>query len=335
MSAHTCARMENGDVWCWGINGSSQVGRPVETTCSGLSCNPTPGKVALPPVTKLGVAEEHACAIAGASVYCWGRNTENQFGDGLGANSATPVLVAQRAGASSIGGGLYYGCSLHGGAVRCSGNNLNGEVGDPLRSAHGTPFTAVSSGTAALTSGYAHVCTVQSGFVYCWGANFSGQVETHPGANVYTPTIVGGVGVAASVANGYGHTCAALASGDVRCWGANGFGQLGTGDTLPKLGEVANTQLAGIVEIVAGSDHTCARAAAGSVYCWGERYGATPVLVPLARPAVSIAAGSYHDCFALDDGTVQCLGANTYGQLGTGTASTAVTTTLSQAMLCQ
>jgi len=336
MSAHTCARMENGDVWCWGINGKGEVGIAGQTFCNGATpCNPTPAKVALPPITKLGVAEEHACAIAGAQVYCWGRNTEGQFGNGLLASTTTPLLVAERAGASSIGGGLTHGCSLHGAAVKCSGDSANGEVGDPTMMPHATPFTAVPSGTQALANGYFHVCTIQGGFAYCWGANVTGQVDTHPGADVYNPRIVPGIATVAAIANGFGHTCAALTAGDLRCWGANGNGQLGMGDKLSHYDEIRVPILTGVVELSAGADHTCGRTPAGTVYCWGERFGATPVEVTLPRPAVSIAAGSYHDCFALDDGSVRCLGWNAYGQLGTGTAGPSISNTVSQAMLCQ
>ena len=335
MSAHTCARMENGDVWCWGINRRGEIGRPSQMTCGAAKCNPTPEKLALPPITKLGVAEEHACAIAGAQVYCWGRDSENQFGDGLATDTAVPVLVAQHASASSIGGGLTYGCALQGAAVTCSGSNANGEVGDPLGMPHATPFTAVPSGTQVLANGYRHVCTIQGGFVYCWGANGTGQVDTQIGIDVYSPRIVPGVATAAAIANGYGHTCAALVAGDLRCWGANGNGQLGMGDQLPHFGEVRVPLLTGIVELTAGADHTCGRTPAGSVFCWGERFGATPIQITLPRPAVSIAAGSYHDCFALDDGSVSCLGWNAYGQLGSGTPSAATTTMVSQVTLCQ
>lgn len=335
-SAHTCARMENGDVWCWGINTRSEVGRPSQTFCNGATkCNPTPEKLVMPAATKLGVAEEHACAITGGQVYCWGRGTEGQFGDGATADSAMPLLIAQRAGASAIGGGLTYGCSLHGTAVKCSGSSASGEVGDPTMMAHTTPFTAVPGGTQVISTGYSDVCSIQGGFVYCWGANGSGQVDTHIGVSVYSPRIVPNVSTATAIANGFGHTCAALAAGDLRCWGANGNGQLGTGDQLPHGGEVKVPILTGIVEIAAGSDHTCGRTPAGSVYCWGERYSSTPVQVTLPRPAVSIAAGSYHDCFVLDDGSVSCLGWNAYGQLGLGTAGPAITTTVSQVTLCQ
>jgi len=52
MSAHTCARMENGDVWCWGINGRGEVGRPSQAVCNATTkCNPTPEQLVMPPAT--------------------------------------------------------------------------------------------------------------------------------------------------------------------------------------------------------------------------------------------------------------------------------------------
>jgi alpha-tubulin suppressor-like RCC1 family protein len=276
------------------------------------------------------------CAVVGGDIYCWGRNDKYQFGDGTQTNNATPHAITQRAGATQIVGGLEHNCSLHpNGVVKCSGTNANGEVGDNSTQARSTPTQAVPSGTQAFGTGYQHMCTVQTGFVYCWGADFAGQSSKTAGAPVRAPAIVGGVAAAVAVAGGYGHTCALRGvTGDAVCWGANGAGQLGVGDTLPHPGIVASTLFAGGVEITAGSDHSCARTPAGSMFCWGDGYGATPVQVPLPRPAVAIASGSFHDCAALDDGTVWCKGWNAYGQLGIGTSANQTTLVVSKVALC-
>ncbi|MBA3465608.1 MAG: hypothetical protein H0T46_37095 [Deltaproteobacteria bacterium] len=336
MSAHTCARMENGDVWCWGINGKGEVGIPAQVAACALAipCNPTPKKLALPSITKLGVAEEHSCAIAGAQTYCWGRNSENQFGDGTGTDTPTPTLIAQRANATQITGGLTFGCSLHGAAVRCSGANTSGEVGDASFTARPMPVTTVPSGTQAIESGYFHACALEGSFLYCWGGNTSGQAGPPAGPSLGSPRIVSGVATVSAVALGYAHTCVALVAGDLRCWGDNASGQLGVGDMLPHSNVITTPLVTGIVEVAAGAQHTCARTPAGTVYCWGERYSSTPAQVTLPLPAISIAAGSYHDCFVLNDGSVHCLGTNSYGQLGQGTHSTATTTTAARVTLC-
>jgi alpha-tubulin suppressor-like RCC1 family protein len=327
MSAHNCARMENGDVWCWGINGNGEVGVPFQLRCgANIKCNPTPNRIAMPPATRLGVAEEHSCAIAGPQTFCWGRNTENQLGDGTAQSYGSPTMIAQRANATQIGGGLVFGCSLHGTAVRCSGGNLQGEVGDATSMARATPVNTVPSGTSAITTGYSHSCAIEGSFLYCWGWNMYGQIDSQPGANALSPRIVQGVSTVVAAAAGYGHTCAALMAGDLRCWGDNDAGQLGVGDKLPHPNVIAVPQVTGIVQLSAGADHTCARTPAGTVYCWGEQYTATPAQVTLPRPAVSIASGSYHDCFALDDGSVYCVGMNPYGQLGQPLSTSSITT---------
>jgi len=338
MSAHTCARMENGDVWCWGINGVGEVGRPAQVSpChNGVPCNPTPEKLVMPPATRLGVGEEHGCAIAGPDTYCWGRNDRYQFGDGTQTGNATPHLITQRAGATQIAGGLEHNCAVHaGGVVRCSGTNTNGEVGNNSVLAQPLPAQAVPGGVSQLATGYQHACTVQSGFVYCWGADFTGQTSKAVGAPVRTPTIVSGVANAVAVAGGYGHTCALKSGiGDVVCWGANGAGQLGVGDMLPHQGVVSSTLFSGGVQLVAGSDHSCARTPAGSMFCWGDGYGPTPVQVALPRPAVAVASGSFHDCAALDDGTVWCKGWNAYGQLGNGVHDNQTSLVVTKVSLC-
>jgi alpha-tubulin suppressor-like RCC1 family protein len=337
MSAHTCARMENGDVWCWGINDRGEVGRPVQVaSCNSISaCNPTPEKLVLPPATRLGVAEEHACAITGNEVYCFGGDAEGQFGDGAGTDTAVPRAVTQRAGASRIGGGLTHGCSLLGAAVYCSGDNANGEVGDASGLPRVTPVVAVPSGAGAIGNGYNQACALESGFAYCWGANQYGQVDTHPGADIGSPRIVPNVAMATAIASGYGHTCAVTAPlGAVRCWGRNLDGELGAGDKSSHDDEVITAINNGIEEVSAGASHTCARTPGGTVQCWGEQYTPTPSIVTLPHPAVSIASGSYHDCFALDDGNVYCLGWNAYGQLGLGTHTNLISVMVSQVNLC-
>ena len=338
MSAHTCARMQNGDVWCWGINGWGEVGRPSQVTpCyNGKACNPTPEKLPMPAASRLGVGEEHGCALVGTDVYCWGRNEKNQFGDGTQANSGAPTPIASRTGATQIVGGLEHGCSLHpGGGVKCSGTNALGEVGDNSMMPRPLPVQTVPNGTTVIATGYQHACAVQAGFVYCWGGNFSGQVTTTVGGPVRSPAIVAGTSNVVAVAGGYGHTCAVRSGvGDVVCWGTNDQGQLGVGDTLSHYGAVQAAQFTGGIEVSAGSDHSCARTPAGNVFCWGEYYGSTPVQLALPRPAVSIASGSYHDCAALDDGSVWCRGWNAYGQLGIGTHDSGTTLVVSKVQLC-
>lgn len=316
-SAHSCARMENGDVWCWGKNGRGEVGRPPQTSCaSNVACNPSAEKLDLTAVTGLGLGDEHSCAFTDTETYCFGANDAGQLGDGTTDGASVPRAIPQRAGARALVGGAQHTCSLHGGVVRCSGSNTEGELGDNTLTMQLTPVETIDAGVGAIGTGYRHACAVSAGFVQCWGDNAEGQIDAMPG-DALLPRLIIGFSDARAVAGGVGHTCALRVPGDLRCWGDNTAGQLGIGSTDVRTDVVSPTVL-GIVELAAGVDHTCARASGGTVYCWGEGDGVSPTEVPLPRPAISIAAGSYHDCFVLDDGSVWCRGWNAYGQRGLG-----------------
>jgi len=90
--AHTCVLKTGGTVSCAGDNGLGQLGNGLQTT-------PPAGSVftvALPAkATRLSVGSAHACAVlTDLSVWCWGRGTEGQLGQGMLQSSATPVRVA-------------------------------------------------------------------------------------------------------------------------------------------------------------------------------------------------------------------------------------------------
>lgn len=84
---HNCALLDDGDVKCWGFNGSGQLGTG-DTRARGAS--PSDMGDALPSVAfgkrrALSVASgaEHTCALLDDnSVECWGANAEGQLGQG-------------------------------------------------------------------------------------------------------------------------------------------------------------------------------------------------------------------------------------------------------------
>ena len=90
--AHTCAHGSDGKVYCWGWNGSGQLGDGTNTL------RPTPVAVQAPAgVVLSGVVAGslHTCALSTAGpAYCWGDNGYGQLGDGRTATSILPVIVA-------------------------------------------------------------------------------------------------------------------------------------------------------------------------------------------------------------------------------------------------
>jgi len=77
-SNFTCARLAGGSVYCWGRNGSGQLGRG--STTAATTAAPVMG---LDDAIDLDAGELHACAVrAGGRVVCWGEGANGRIGDG-------------------------------------------------------------------------------------------------------------------------------------------------------------------------------------------------------------------------------------------------------------
>lgn len=74
------------------------------------------------------------------------------------------------------------------------------------------------------------------------------------------------------VAAGTSHTCAVSQEGQGYCWGNNSSGQLGDGTPTQRLTPVPVSHTRGFSRIVAGSAHTCASSSSATQggFCWGD-----------------------------------------------------------------
>ena len=88
-SHHTCARLENGTVQCWGDNFSGQLGNGTRTFSS------TPVAVSgITTATAVSAGVFHTCAsLENGTVQCWGYNAFGRLGNGTTTSSSTPVPV--------------------------------------------------------------------------------------------------------------------------------------------------------------------------------------------------------------------------------------------------
>lgn len=101
--AHTCARLADGSVVCWGKNTLSELGGVPNGPCpqgSVGSCSVLPvtvrtaANVPFVAIHVAGGSGEHTCVIApDSTVWCWGANTAGQLGDGTTTSSMHPVPV--------------------------------------------------------------------------------------------------------------------------------------------------------------------------------------------------------------------------------------------------
>jgi alpha-tubulin suppressor-like RCC1 family protein len=256
--AHACALTSSGEVKCWGANNQGQLGDGTASgpeSCGGSPCSTTPVGVSglTSGVTAISAGDEHTCALMSAGeVKCWGRNYDDQLGDGTQEVKTTPVAVnGLTGGIAAISAGGDHTCALtSAGGVECWGANFLGELGDPTAPELSPPVdvTGLTSGVTAISAGHEHTCALtSSGEVKCWGDNGFGQlgVRTRQGperclgaieACSRTPIGVSGMtsGVMAIGAGGF-DSCALTSTGGAACWGWNGNGQLGDGtDTGPE-----------------------------------------------------------------------------------------------------
>lgn len=84
---HTCG-LHAGTAWCWGDNGSHQLGRP----SAGSQAAPVSGGLTF---TSISAGRRHTCAIAtDGYAYCWGGNLHGQLGAAAAADGYSPVRVS-------------------------------------------------------------------------------------------------------------------------------------------------------------------------------------------------------------------------------------------------
>ncbi|MBL8620310.1 MAG: hypothetical protein JNK64_03375 [Myxococcales bacterium] len=301
---HTCARLTDGTVACWGAGGNGRLGYG---DINNVGDNEPPrqaGTVDLGGgmVGALAAGAAHTCAaVPGIAMRCWGAASDGRLGNNatqdVGDNEtpAMSIAIAGTGGVQVVAAGGAHTCFVDGsGMVRCFGLGTSGQLGYASATSLPAPAGMVMVGAAvqSVVAGAAHTCAIQvDDRVRCWGRGLDGRLGTGATSDIgvvntpgdHAPIDLGGT--VQVLAAGDRHTCAVLEGGGVVCWGANERGQLGYGDETP----------------VGGSGPP---AAAG--------------LVPLPGPARAITAGGDHTCALLIGGAVVCWGANDRGQLGYG-----------------
>jgi hypothetical protein len=126
---HTCARVGDGEVACWGSNATGALGddtaldsaRPVRPV--GLASG----------VRQVRAGWAFTCAVgADGGARCWGQNQSGQLGDGTRLHRAAPVRVTGLPGAAEdVSAGMTSACAvLRDGRVYCWGGNAQGQLGD-------------------------------------------------------------------------------------------------------------------------------------------------------------------------------------------------------------
>jgi alpha-tubulin suppressor-like RCC1 family protein len=229
-SDHTCARLSDATVHCWGTNQHGQLGDATFTPHTA----PVP-VAGLSAVAQIAAGHGYTCAVQSAgSVACWGGNELGQLGAGHTTDTNTPTAVVGVQGALQVAADDMHTCArLQDGTVACWGYNAKGQLGQtPSFQANSTAKIVPGlSNVAFITVGEAHSCALLAdASVRCWGGNALGQLGNGGVGDVtITPQPVPGLSGVAQLAASGTHTCALLKTGELLCWGRNSHGQLGDG----------------------------------------------------------------------------------------------------------
>lgn len=328
-----CALNNSGDVYCWGLDYSTNE----------LIINEEPVLVSSDySFISLSVNGGHACAITtNNELACWGLGGWGQLANGTNENEISPNIVEGLSSVSIIGLGDLHTCAVGKSAeiepekLWCWGSNSSGQLGISAGDDPSLPseVVGITGEVLQIAGGYEHTCAIvresEINNVYCWGSNTEGQLGTGTTQNSIQPTLVPGTQGAVQISAGKSHTTILKGSGIIQSWGANKEGQLGNGALFRRQLPIHLQNIEQpIKKIVSGELHTCALTQSGSVLCWGgnqygqvgnESYEFTPEPVEIIGTGINdIFTGPYHTCALLDTEEVKCWGNNSSGILGTG-----------------
>jgi alpha-tubulin suppressor-like RCC1 family protein len=347
-ASHSCAVNALGRVFCWGANGSGQLG--TGTWGPGANSRPAPVAQGGQAFSSVDVGEDHSCALdARREISCWGSDATRQLGyftdDPLETCGALPcstfpreVIDGTRFGSFTTGYG--YSCaSTPLGSLYCWGTNRLGQSGSggiSEKIAYASPVTGQHL-ARLVRAGPTHACAVDTdGSTYCWGETSDAQLgseEPCPGFVDFCPIplLVAAPTPFVDVAPGGDFTCGLTADGAAYCWGSGAAGALGTGGVESEATPAPVASPVQFVSLTAGDRHACGLTAAGEIYCWGTNVRGqlglgpagpaivpTPEKLPGSLTYTQVDAGAEYTCALTSAGGAVCWGANDFGQLGDG-----------------
>ncbi|HUC96800.1 MAG TPA: hypothetical protein VMR16_04020, partial [Candidatus Saccharimonadales bacterium] len=291
---YNCGIASNHQAYCWGYNGSGQLGNnsssdsyvPVAVTNSGVLSGKT--------ILSISSGANHTCALASDNqVYCWGLNASGQLGNNSFTNSSVPVAVTN---SGVLSGKTILSVSARGNdscviasdnQAYCWGDNGYGQLGNNSVTNSSVPVAVVNTGVLSgdtvksISTGQYHSCVIASDSqAYCWGYNaVNGALGNNSYTNSPVPVAVTNTGVLSgktikSISTGYNFSCVVASDNQAYCWGSNSNGQLGNNSTTtsPVPVAVTNTGVLSsktILSTIAQDNSGCAIASDDQAYCWG------------------------------------------------------------------
>jgi len=247
----TCVISTEGKAYCWGINANGQIGNGTTTTSTVPVAVTDTGALTGKILNSISTGLYFSCATATTGeIFCWGRNTNGELGNGTTTNSTTPVAVTMSeamAGkvAVSVATNQANNCALtEDGLVFCWGVGFY--LGRTVNTNSSVPVAIDMTGQLVgkkvlqVVAKNTTTCLVASdNQAYCWGGSTGGQRGdnstasfVNPPTPVYKAGVLNGLSIL-SISNGSNNSCVVASDNQIYCWGGNTSGQLGTGSATP------------------------------------------------------------------------------------------------------
>jgi alpha-tubulin suppressor-like RCC1 family protein len=346
--SESCGLASTGAAYCWGVNGSGQLGDG--NTSSQFT--PTPVSTASTPmagvtIVQVSVGYDFACALgANGDAYCWGDQTDGELGNGV-TNSSIDALVPVAVITSGVlsgatltqiaaGGasGPRQACALSSaGLAYCWGSGTNGNLGNNATSQSNVPVAVYTSGVLSgmyltqISEGLNYACTrASTGTFYCWGGNNTGDLGDNATSqsNVPVQVLSLAAGTPATVTAFPAATSAVVYWADPASTGTGTFtdyvATASPGGATCSASTVTATTCT-ITGLTTGTTYTVTMVTYTSD---GQSPVSNTATVTPWPPNTSIASGQTHAC-VLSAGLAYCWGDNTDGQLGNNSTTASAT----------
>lgn len=240
-SSHSCARRDDGTIWCWGWNQQGQLGDGTQTHRAYATL-----VQGAPNPVSLSAGYNFTCAaLGGGGVSCWGFGASIAI-PGAAQFQTTPLAVPGLSGAVEVGCGGEHSCArLLDGTVRCWGDNDFGQLGDGSNVDRQAPVAMLDHLGAGLGQARELVISlsrscarVADGGVRCAGSNPGDGTTNAANRAVQVLTAAGGPVLKGVTAMGTGGSGTFL----IQAPGARGLGwgrPVGDGTNLIRLAPVS------------------------------------------------------------------------------------------------
>lgn len=228
LRSNSCAISTDGNGWCWGANGSGQLGSGSPSNEVAASPQPLAGGRKWRAIEPS--AGGFACGLTSTGVaMCWGSNANGQLGTGGERSSRVPELVGEGPIYQSLAVGGEHACGIGmDGTAWCWGKGADGAIGNGRREIARVPQRVVGDRRwTQLVAGYGFTCGLDdAGKAWCWGSGQFGVLGTGNARISDVPVAVAGSQTFTTLSAGQAHVCG-VANAQLYCWGDNTDGQLG------------------------------------------------------------------------------------------------------------